>query len=82
MIESAAQKSGDDQQHAACRDLRSHQDLPRDGGAMPLAGGLQRRRQPEQDRGGESRAEGEERDAPIGSGIQPCGKSVSLIRLL
>src|SRR5882762_5845917 len=72
MIKRPAQKSRYDQQYATRRDLRADQELSRNGYAMALPGDLPSRCQPEQDRGRESSADGEDNDPPIRRRIQPC----------
>ena len=72
MIERPAQQPGDNQQDATGRDLRADQYLSREDRAMMLAADLQRRRQAEQNRGGESGGEGKDDDAPIRRRIEPC----------
>ena len=72
MIESPAQKAGDNHQYTTRCDLRADQHLPREDRAMMLAANLQRWRQSEQDRRRESGGEGEDNHAPIRRRIEPC----------
>ena len=80
-IERSNEKPRDDEQHAARRDLRADQELPHQGRPMALARDLQRRREPEQDRGRDATPMAKAATRQSGATSSHAGAPVIAIRL-